>query len=323
MKLSIIIPVYNVEQYIDECLHSFTSQGRTEDDYEIIVVNDGTLDNSMDIVDRYVCQHENISVIHQSNSGLSIARNTGLQHACGEYVWFVDSDDWIAEDALSFLFPLLDNGIDVLAFPLNLVRITSERNDLNIEHSYALSGSSYLYRNFPYGATPRFVMKRDFLLKNNLFFHPGIYHEDADFGIRMLYQAHQVHVSARSIYNYRKRDAGSIMSSWKVKRLEDLVQIAHLLLSFRDYRVPQSEYYNFNQLILWIYISALRFSKGHYDEEDFLSFYRIYKKEISKNSLFLLTFSPFRLKGILMGIFLSISPLFFVKLHNKLMNNSK
>ena len=148
MKLSIIIPVYNVEQYIDECLHSVTSQGRTEDDYEIIVVNDGTLDNSMDIVDRYVCQHENISVIHQSNSGLSIARNTGLQHACGEYVWFVDSDDWIAEDALSFLFPLLDNGIDVLAFPLNLVRITSERNDLNIEHSYALSGSSYLYRNF-------------------------------------------------------------------------------------------------------------------------------------------------------------------------------
>ena len=120
-----------------------------------------------------------------------------------------------------------------------------------------------------------------------------------------------------------ERDAGSIMSSWKVKRLEDLVQIAHLLLSFRDYRVPQSEYYNFNQLILWIYISALRFSKGHYDEEDFLSFYRIYKKEISKNSLFLLTFSPFRLKGILMGIFLSISPLFFVKLHNKLMNNSK
>lgn len=318
MKLSIIIPVYNVESYIDECLHSVTSQKDLKDNYEIIIVNDGTLDNSMEIVDCYRRKCNNIKVIHQKNSGLSIARNTGLKHASGEYIWFVDSDDWIVEDAISYLHPLLCKGADVLAFPLNLVRNTSECNDLNINQCYQLSGSAYLYKKFPYGATPRFIMKRAFLMENVLSFYPGIYHEDAEFGIRMLYQADFVHVSDRSIYNYRKREDGSIMSSWKVKRLYDLVKIAHLLIDFRKQRVPKAEYYNFNQLILWIYISALRFSKGHYNDKTFLSFYQSYKKEISRNAVFLLTLCPFRLKGIAMGVLLSASPLLFVKLHNKL-----
>lgn len=147
MKLSIIIPVYNVESYIDECLHSVTSQ-KDFKDYEIVIVNDGTLDNSMEIVDCYRRKCNNIKVIHQKNSGLSIARNTGLKHASGEYVWFVDSDDWIVEDAISYLHPLLCKGADVLAFPLNLVRNTSECNDLNINQCYQLSGSAYLYKNF-------------------------------------------------------------------------------------------------------------------------------------------------------------------------------
>lgn len=321
IKLSIVIPVYNVERYIDKCLHSVVHQNISNDGCEIIVVNDGTLDNSMDIVDKYVSMCDNVKVINQQNFGLSVARNMGLKSAVGDYVWFVDSDDWITEDALQFLYILLDKDIDVFAFPLNCIKKYSNKDDFSIDHSFILSGSAYLYGKYPYGATPRFVMKREFLVKNDLFFHEGIFHEDAEYGIRMLYQADQIYISNRSIYNYRIRETGSIMSSWRVERLEDLVKIANLLILFRNQRVPKIEYYNFNQLILWIYISALRFSKGHYDERAFSLFYRTYKKEISQNASFLLTISPFRLKGVVIGILLSISPLLFVKIHNILISN--
>ena len=90
-KFSIIIPVYNVENYIKKCLDSVFAQ--TEKDYEVIVVNDGTKDNSMDIVKNY-----DVKIVNQKNQGLSEARNTGLKNAKGEYILFLDSDDYIEKN---------------------------------------------------------------------------------------------------------------------------------------------------------------------------------------------------------------------------------
>ena len=101
MKLSIIIPVYNVEQYIGRCLQSCLCQPHvTEADYELVIVNDGTKDNSMTIVEGMVHGMNNVIIVNQRNQGLSMARNAGLKAAKGDYVWFVDSDDWISEDCL-------------------------------------------------------------------------------------------------------------------------------------------------------------------------------------------------------------------------------
>ena len=93
MKLSIIIPVYNVEKFITRCLHSCVSQNLSINEFEIVVVNDGTRDNSMKFVSQFAEEYSNISIINQENKGLSAARNRGLSVAKGDYVWFVDSDE--------------------------------------------------------------------------------------------------------------------------------------------------------------------------------------------------------------------------------------
>ena len=122
-KLSIIIPVYNVEKYIDKCLASCVNQNLTDRlDYEIVVVNDGTKDNSLSIVYDYMKMYNFIQLINKENGGLSSARNEGLKHCTGDYVWFVDSDDTIAINSLE----LIDRSIkefspDVLFFDITKI----------------------------------------------------------------------------------------------------------------------------------------------------------------------------------------------------------
>ena len=96
-KLSVIVPVYNVEKYIDKCLNSLVNQGI--DDYEIIVINDGTKDNSQEIIDKYVDKYPNLVKSYiKENGGLSDARNYGVARASGEYITFIESDDYIEPD---------------------------------------------------------------------------------------------------------------------------------------------------------------------------------------------------------------------------------
>ena len=106
MRLSIIIPIYNVEQYIEQCLVSILN--KTYKDIEIILVNDGSKDNSMKIIKKYLSD-KRIKVINKKNGGLSSARNVGLKIATGEYIAFVDSDDWIRIDKLVELYNIIQN----------------------------------------------------------------------------------------------------------------------------------------------------------------------------------------------------------------------
>ena len=110
-KFSIIVPVYNVEEYIDDCLKSIFNQSFK--DFEVIVVNDGTKDNSMDIVKNY-----DVKVINQENAGLSAARNTGVKSSTGEYLLFIDSDDYIEKDLLKNINNNLKDNPDVLRFQI-------------------------------------------------------------------------------------------------------------------------------------------------------------------------------------------------------------
>ena len=119
MKLSIIIPVYNVEQYLKTCLDSVLHQNIAISEYEVIVVNDSSPDGSLAIAEEYARKNSNIKIVTRPNGGLSAARNTGLEHALGEYVWFVDSDDWIEENCLSRLLSIATlESLDILCFNL-------------------------------------------------------------------------------------------------------------------------------------------------------------------------------------------------------------
>lgn len=112
MKLSIIVPVYNVEKYIIKCISSLLCQDYA--DYEIIIVNDGTEDRSIKLIQQNF-DDLRIRIINQENQGLSQARNTGMKEACGEYVWFFDSDDWVSENVLGNIVQSLKD-CDILYF---------------------------------------------------------------------------------------------------------------------------------------------------------------------------------------------------------------
>jgi len=206
-KFSIIVPVYNVEKYIKKCLDSIEKQ--TFKDYEVIVVNDGTKDNSMDIVKKY-----NVEIINQKNKGLSEARNEGVKKAKGDYILFLDSDDYIEKDLLKELSKSLKNNPDLVRFQVREVFEDRTKKDYNEEpftnkdgteafslickYHYVENASAYLY-------------KREFYVKNKFSFKKGAVHEDFGLVPLVIMKANKVNSISYIGYNYLQRD-NSIMN---------------------------------------------------------------------------------------------------------------
>lgn len=228
MKLSIIVPAYNVEQYIVKCLQSCQRQNVDKSEYEIVVINDGSKDNTQAIIDAFEwngCNHE---MIVQENQGLSMARNNGIKVACGDYVWFVDSDDWIEENCLSDLFKYL-NGVDVVCQRAIFINYP-EREVIEEKFGDYIKGRDFL--NHPYQVmAPLFIYRRSFLLDNSFFFKPGIYHEDTQFTPRVVYCANSIACYFKPLYHYLQRE-GTITSAFNPKKIYDLMSIYDDLYDF-------------------------------------------------------------------------------------------
>ena len=116
MKLSIIVPCYNVEEYVEKCIVSLENQNIPEDDYEILAYNDESKDNTLDILNRLAKTYSNVKVASHKNKGLSGTRNRGIREAKGEFLWFVDSDDWITENCLKSILSSVGQETDLIAF---------------------------------------------------------------------------------------------------------------------------------------------------------------------------------------------------------------
>ena len=226
MKLSIIIPVFNVERYVEKCLRSCLAQDIPYSDYEIIVVNDGSIDGSLTVVERIAKSATNITVISQENRGLSAARNTGLQAAKGEFVWFVDSDDWIEKNCLKGLTDSFGDN-DVIKIGHSLVYF-----DKIITHipKAVETGKELIMRDFLRPA-PFYIMRLGFLKEHSLSFTVGIYHEDTEFTPRMLYLCKNLAVYPHSLYKYLQRE-NSITTTVNPKRAFDLLKVAQSLFNF-------------------------------------------------------------------------------------------
>ena len=228
MKLSIVIPVYNVELYLEKCLNSCLSQDISQTDYEIIVINDGSLDNSLQIAEKIAERESNIIVISQENGGLSLARNTGLIRAKGKYVWFIDSDDWIEENCLGKIIERLDETQpDFLQLQY---RLAYDDTSFNKDIYCSIDGVVAGVQQIENGAVPipaQFtIYSRNFLLRNNLMFYPGIFHEDCEFKPRALFLAERCASYDGVVYNYYQRTSGSITSQPNPKRAFDCIKVA-------------------------------------------------------------------------------------------------
>lgn len=237
MDLSIIIPVYNVEAYIERCLDSVSNIFNFDLTCEIIIVNDGTPDGSMGIVEKYVRQYPHIKIINQDNQGLGEARNVGLQYACGEYVYFLDSDDTINSENL---VTLLHSGYRCLPDVLignycNIVE-SEKRQYLPtiIENSSCIySGEDYFNKYYVKSINILVVQgiyRRSFLLNNNLFFTKGIFFEDVNWMPKMLLRANNIYYNNICIYNYYLREGSIIRSEYTMKKFHDILFIAEDLL---------------------------------------------------------------------------------------------
>ena len=271
MKFSIIIPVYNVEKYLRQCLDSVLAQ--TYPDWEAICVNDGSTDSSPAILKEYADKDKRIKVIHQSNMGVSGARNTGIRESQGDYLFFLDSDDWIDVEGLGRLSGVIE-GEDVVCF--NGV-VYEENNDYynqpdvlcneEFEDGWSFY-SKYACENRQFNFTRVWnkCYRRIFLLKNDLWFYPGIYHDDNLFTPIVCYYAKRVKQISIPIYYYRIR-AGSIMTTSNfLEKAIDTVFIANYLSNFF---VPISciEKTTIYRIINNQYIAALRQSNAKDDGE--------------------------------------------------------
>ena len=215
MKLSIIVPIYNVAPYLRKCVDSLLAQDIS--DYEIILVDDGSPDECQQICDQYAEQYSNIKVIHQANAGLSAARNTGIAVAKGEYICFVDSDDYSEDNGLSTLMEQVEREqLDVLRFDYQNVRQT-ETGEYEVfqPNKYphqvdtcreVVDGETYLDERMGYACYAcQFVINREL---TSTFTH-GIHYEDTEWLPRMMLAAKRVNSTPIVVYNYLVRQ-GSI-----------------------------------------------------------------------------------------------------------------
>lgn len=231
--ISVIIPVYKVEKYLKKCVESVLQQKYK--DFEIVLVDDGSPDRCPEICDEFAFQDDRVKVIHKENGGSSDARNIGIQVASGEYIMFLDSDDyWDTNDALTnIVYKLKDKLPDVLLhgckdFNLitNSISISRGNYDINkIENLSKGEMFEYLFKEglFP-GSAWIVVTKRKFIIENNLYFIKGIKGEDYDWLLNVFMHGNRFTATNDTFYVYLKYRTDSITSTGDLKSIEGIIK---------------------------------------------------------------------------------------------------
>jgi len=290
------VPVYNVERYIDRCVKSLIEQ--TYRDIEIILVDDDSPDGCPRICDGYAGRDERIKVIHKKNGGLSDARNAGLSVARGDYVMFVDSDDYISKDACERFSTLADKGYDVIVGDACVEGGVCDLSHMD-NKAKDFGGLQYLKAAVSCGKAPMAawlnIYKREFLRQNELEFKYGILHEDEQFTPRVLVRAQSVYLSDIVFYHYIIRDGSITTKKDKRKNATDFYETC--LELERIYRSLEDKELSIMLLDLLVVKYLSLFESGglykygkQYLPKEFLARNAVSRK--TKNKLGLMSFSP-------------------------------
>lgn len=310
-KVSIIVPVYNVEKYLEKCLKSLISQSYKN--IEIILIDDGSKDNSGRICDEYKRKDSRIKVIHKENAGVSEARNSGIQKATGKYLCFVDADDFVMDNYVEYMHQLIvkdssDIAICTKMFSNFNEKQTSEEVIENLDGENAII--RILNYRMPIGVYSR-IFKKDLIEDNRIRFLKDIYMgEGFNFNVACFQKAKKVIVSNYKVYYYRRNNATSATTKFSIKKCENSLYAMKVMrdnLIIRTERVINSWEY-----ALWrTYSDAFDYMcLGNEKKDNLEKFkeykyfiknnYRIYKKiDISKKDKY---------RATLMGIFPEIIP---------------
>lgn len=238
--LSVIVPAYNVEQYIEKCLNSIIYS--KSEKVEIIIIDDGSKDSTGKICDNYAKEYEDIKVLHVENGGLSKARNIGIKEAQGEYLLFLDSDDFLSKNALTNIINELEQRkVDVLIGLYNNYYINSDETEscdyqLDIESINGCTGEKLISILLSLGTYDWYawlnIVNREFLIKNNLYFKEGYYFEDVIWTPQVLYYAESVSGMNFHFYNYTRNRGGSITTKITDRAYSDKLYACNFIKTF-------------------------------------------------------------------------------------------
>lgn len=241
MKLSIIIPIYNVQEYLEECLRSVEKQNI--EDFEVILVNDGSVDKSREIAIKFCDKNHNFILIDKVNGGLPDARNVGFSYAKGEYIFFLDSDDYLKNSNIlnECCNYAINKDLDVLMFDAQAFKEKGsdwegkeyyyERGN-HIKEKQILSGIEFIEKYFPIGqyrvAVYLYILKREFLIKNNLYELKALRtDQDNEFTFRILLNARRTEYINKRVVCRRVRNNSLSMSKISKKKCDCIIYVLY------------------------------------------------------------------------------------------------
>ncbi|MBO8433782.1 MAG: glycosyltransferase family 2 protein [Tyzzerella sp.] len=226
VEVSLIIPVYNVEKYIDKCLKSAVNQ--TFKDMEIIIVNDGSTDNSIEIVNRYIKKYDNIKLISQENKGLSSARNVGIKESSGNYIAFADSDDYFSKKFIEDMYnTIINEKSDIVVCGFKRIDENKKPNIKNRKLKYKTISSDkaldmlindIFINNFAWNK----LYKKELFTENDIYFPEGKTYEDMYVMYKLFHKSKKISIINKKLYCYVQRKS-SITYHFKEKNFYDIL----------------------------------------------------------------------------------------------------
>ena len=282
-QISVIVPVYNVEKYLTQCIESILSQ--TYQEFELLLIDDGSEDNSGSICDHYSNIDSRVHVFHKENGGVSSARNMGIEHAKGEWVCFVDSDDWIDKDTFEYITGLW-KGADFLQFGYRRTGGTASEYSYVPSKVLRYSTSVYCTKRIYHSAICGYLLKLNIIKKYKISFPNHIkYGEDQAFILKTLICSSEIVILDRHFYNYRDREGSAMHASESISMGKDhLLVIEDLLLFIEHNRINLPPLYLslFRTSVMSFFWISVRSIKSVFD---IVNIKRIYSNFLKSNNL--------------------------------------
>lgn len=290
MKISIIVPVYNIEEYIEECIKSLINQ--EFNDYEIILVDDGSTDASGKIIDKYA-KYSNIKIVHKKNGGLSDARNAGIEASKGEYLMFIDGDDYLeSKECLKLLSNEINkNSAEIIQYKkVYLFSNGKKKYESNIKKKYfqnKIEGLTELNRKglVSVSACDK-IVKAEIIKNNSLYFQKGLLCEDIFWSYNLYFYISSLSILNENIYVYRQGREGSISTLKNKKNCQDLYYIINYWKNYNFENNDLKKLY-YNMISYWYLIYRTLYKKNCYSIDQINEFE-------SMDSLFLLYHDNFK-----------------------------
>jgi len=299
--ISVIVPVFNVENYLEQCINSIINQ--TYKNIEVILVNDGSNDRSGSICDKYATKDTRIKVIHQVNAGLSNARNVGLDLAKGDFIGFVDSDDYIEEDMFEFLLKLaLDNNADIAVcgtYSKNKINKTDNEKRNYVYLSEEAIKVMLTETKFNTSAWDKLYKKELFI---NIKYPKGKIYEDLDTTYKLIHKANKIVYNSTPKYYYRVNPKSITNRSFSNKNL-DFLEISFDMINFLKKEYPSVTNVAYNRLVRYSISFLKTISDENFKDIDTINLLI----SIVRKNIFKYIFSNYKTSSKLYGLLLSIN----------------